>query len=43
MNLDLSKVIKGLQNQLDFDYNLALEKSYLESIECKGASESEKT
>jgi uncharacterized protein len=38
MNLDLSKVIKGLQNQLDFDYNLALEKSYLESIECKGAS-----
>ncbi|HAS74902.1 MAG TPA: hypothetical protein DCS67_12225 [Clostridiales bacterium UBA8960] len=38
MNLDLSKVIKGLQNQADFENNLELEKSFLESIECINAS-----
>lgn len=38
MNLDLSKVIKGLQNQADFENNLELEKSFLESIECVNAS-----
>ena len=38
MNLELSKVIKGLQNQADFDNNLELEKSFLESIECINAS-----
>ncbi len=38
MNLELSKVIKGLQNQADFEYDLELEKSFLESIECINAS-----
>lgn len=39
MNLDLSKVVKGLQNQADFEFDLALEKSFLESIECVKASD----
>lgn len=39
MNLDVSKVIKGLQNQADFEFNLALEKPFLESIECVNASD----
>ena len=39
MNLDLSKVIKGLQNQSDFEFNLALDKTFLESIECVNASD----
>lgn len=38
MNLELSRVIKGLQKQADFEYNLELEKSFLESIECVNAS-----
>ena len=38
MNLELTKVIKGLQKQADFDFELELEKSFLESIECVNAS-----
>ena len=39
MYLDLSKVIKGLQNQVDFEFQLVLEKSFLESIECVSATD----
>lgn len=38
MNLELSRVIKGLQKQADFECDLELEKSFLESIECVNAS-----
>ncbi len=39
MILDFSKVIKGLQNQADFESSLDLDKSFLESIECVNASD----
>lgn len=38
MNLDLSKVIKGLQTEATFEADLEIEKSFLESIECVNAS-----
>ncbi len=38
MILELLKVIKGLQNQSDFESSLELDKSFLESIECVNAS-----
>lgn len=32
MNLDLSKIISGVQNQLNFNFDFVLDKSYMESI-----------
>lgn len=38
MNLDLTKVINGLQDQLEFNFDLILSESYLESIKSVDAS-----
>jgi uncharacterized protein len=39
MILELLKVINGLQIQSEFEYSFALEKSFLESIECVSATD----
>ncbi len=39
MNLDLTKVINGIQNHIDFQYDFELDKSYLASIGSVGQSD----
>ena len=39
MNLELLKVINGLQIQSEFEYDFGLKKSFLESIECVSATD----
>lgn len=39
MNLDLTKVINGLQDQLEFSFEFKLSEAYLESIKSVDASE----